>query len=108
MKAETKKLLKRQSREKSDFFFHFIIKGAIFVCLFVLAYTLVSDQIKINALSSKNEALANQLEVVNEENEVLDYYTREENQNEYIEQIARDRLDYAHPDERVYFIVPNE
>ena len=101
-------LLKQQSHVKSDFFFRFVIKSVVFVALIVLAYSLVSDQIKINSLSTKSEELNLKLKEIQEENEVLDYYTKPENQNEYIEQIARDRLDYAHPDERVYYIVPNE
>ncbi len=39
-------------------------------------------------------------------NEQLKRYYAEENRKEYIEQIARDQLDYSYSDETVYYFIP--
>ena len=47
-----------------------------------------------------------QLENLNVENAQLRHYSSNENRLEYIEQIARDQLDYSHSDETVYYFIP--
>lgn len=47
-----------------------------------------------------------QLENLNVKNEQLRHYSSNENRMEYIEQIARDQLDYSHSDETVYYFIP--
>ncbi len=86
----------------------------IFVCiagtilLGFIVFSIVSSEIEIN----KNEELYNQLlqqtEAIQEENDSIERYLREgANMDEYVEEIARDKLNFANPDERVYYIVPS-
>ncbi len=86
----------------------------IFVCIAstilfgFIVFSIVSSEIEIN----KNEELYNQLlqqtDAVQEENDSIERYLREgANMDEYIEEIARDKLNFANPDERVYYIVPS-
>ena len=43
---------------------------------------------------------------VENENKMLSRYSEEQYKVEYIETIARDKLGYAKPEERIYYIVP--
>ena len=52
------------------------------------------------------EEINNELNDINVQNEQLRHYSSNENRMEYIEQIARDQLDYSHSDETVYYFVP--
>ena len=61
------------------------------------------------AIAQKNEELAKltaQVAEVENENKMLSRYSDEQYKVEYIETIARDKLGYAKPEERIYYIVP--
>ena len=75
----------------------------------VLTYTVISIiamQVEIAQKSSEYEALSARLYELKTENEVLERYTSEEYRLGYIEDIARDELDYSYPDEKIYYFVP--
>ena len=58
---------------------------------------------------NKTKELANiqkQYEEIVAENEQLEYYADDENLGAYMEQKARE-LNYAYPDEKIYYIVPS-
>lgn len=76
---------------------------AVFV--FVLAQ-LVSMQFEIAKKRSELNEINTSLDAIMVSNEQLKRYYAEENRNEYIEQIARDQLDYSYSDETVYYFVP--
>lgn len=76
---------------------------AVFV--FVLAQ-LVSMQFEIAKKRSELNEINTSLDAIMVSNEQLKRYCAEENRNEYIEQIARDQLDYSYSDETVYYFVP--
>lgn len=73
---------------------------AIFLIYFVL--TLVSQQKTLNQYSSEAEIYAKQLETATEENKDLNKTKEDVNSTEYIEQMAREKLDMYLPNERVY------
>ena len=73
---------------------------AIFLIYFVV--TLVSQQKTLNQYSSEAEIYAKQLETATEENKVLNKTKEDVNSTEYIEQMAREKLDMYLPNERVY------
>ena len=84
----------------------FIFALAAFV---VLAYTVVSIvamQVEIAQKSAEYEQLSDRLYELRTENEVLERYTSEEYRLGYIEDIARDELDYSYADEKIYYFVP--
>ena len=75
----------------------------------VLAYTVVSIiamQVEIAQKSAEYDALSSRLYELRTENEVLERYTSEEYKMGYIEDIARDELDYSYADEKIYYFVP--
>ena len=84
----------------------FIFALAAFV---VLAYTVVSIiamQVEIAQKSAEYEKLSSRLYELRTENEVLERYTSEDYRLGYIEDIARDELDYSYADEKIYYFVP--
>lgn len=83
-----------------------ILGPLLAVALVVCVYNFISIQVEI---AEKNEELSNltsQVEEVENENKLLSRYSLEEYKIEYIETIARDKLGYAKPEERIYYIVP--
>lgn len=73
---------------------------AIFLIYFVV--TLVSQQKTLNQYSSEADIYAKQLETATEENKDLNKTKEDVNSTEYIEQMAREKLDMYLPNERVY------
>ena len=73
---------------------------AIFLIYFVV--TLISQQKTLNQYSSEAEIYAKQLETATEENKDLNKTKEDVNSTEYIEQMAREKLDMYLPNERVY------
>ena len=75
----------------------FFIAFAIYV-----VYTLVSQQKLLNAYAKEDKDYRNQIEQANEMKEELSETLQSLNSTEYIEQIARDKLDMYLPNEKVY------
>ena len=75
----------------------FFIAFAIYV-----VYTLVSQQKLLNAYAKEDRDYRNQIEQANETKEELTETLQSLNSTEYIEQIARDKLDMYLPNEKVY------
>lgn len=70
-------------------------------------FAIVRDQISIRENTQKYNELAAQTSEINERNEQITAYLEDEDKlNEYIENMARDKLDYANPDERIYYVIP--
>lgn len=75
----------------------FFIAFAIYV-----VYTFVSQQKLLNAYAKEDKDYRNQIEQANEMKEELSETLQSLNSTEYIEQIARDKLDMYLPNEKVY------
>ncbi len=85
----------------------FIVLVPVFViALCVCLYNFVAVQVEISQKNNELENIAAQRDEVENENEMLIRYSKEEYKVDYIENIARDKLGYARPEERVYYIVP--
>ncbi|MBD5113891.1 MAG: septum formation initiator [Ruminococcaceae bacterium] len=80
-----------------------VLLFAVFV--FVLV-ELISMQLEIAQKKSELNEINGSLETILVSNDQLKRYYAEENRKEYIEQIARDQLDYSYADETVYYFVP--
>ena len=71
-------------------------------------YLLISAQIEIREKRSEYEQVYARLMDVRAANEELErYLSNEESLGDYMERIARGTLSYAHPRERIYFIMPS-
>lgn len=96
-------LSKRKSEKKRSSFLINVLLFAVFV--FVLV-ELISMQLEIAQKKSELNEINGSLETILVSNDQLKRYYAEENRKEYIEQIARDQLDYSYADETVYYFVP--
>ena len=83
-----------------------ILAPLLITALVICVYNFISIQVEI---SQKKEELAKLTAQVTEEendNKMLGRYSEDSYKVEYIETIARDKLGYAKPEERIYYIVP--
>lgn len=73
-----------------------------------IVFSIINTNMKINESKTRYEELVAQTNAVLEDNASIERYLGEDaDMDEYIEEIARDKLDFAAPDERVYYIVPS-
>jgi len=83
----------------------------VFILLLIAGYAvflLVSTQLEIQEKKNEYETLNTRLTEVRAANEQLERYLQsDEYIAEYMESIARGRLSYAHPRERIYYIKPS-
>ncbi len=93
--------LKSEKKHRSLFLFIVIVAVAVFV-----GFQLYSMNREIIQKQAELDEINLQLENLNVENAQLRHYSSNENRLEYIEQIARDQLDYSHSDETVYYFIP--
>ena len=107
-------LLKRRSQEahekkngrRGPVYFLAIVAIILFAVFAVLAF--VKYQIAIRENTQKYNELVVLTNEVNERNEQIKAYLEDEDKlNEYIENMARDKLDYANPNEKIYYIIPS-
>ncbi len=86
----------------------FLACTAVAVLAIFIAYSIISDNIKIREYSEQYKSLVEQTNSTLEENAQINRYLEDDaNLDEYIEDIAREKLDFANPDERIYYIVPS-
>lgn len=85
-----------------------IIAGvACLIAVVYVIYSVVADSITIKEQTAEYNELVKQTEEVKERNaQINDYLNGGGNLDEYIENMARDKFDYANPDERIYYVVP--
>ncbi|MDE7230739.1 MAG: septum formation initiator family protein [Oscillospiraceae bacterium] len=70
-------------------------------------FAVVRDQISIRENMQKYDELVSKTNEVNEDNEQINAYLEDpEKRKEYIENQARNKLDYANPDETIYYVIP--
>ena len=105
--------LKQKSQEAHEKknrrgFVYFLASVAVLLFAVFAVITVVRDQIEIRENLQRYDDLAAQTNEINERNEQIKAYLEDEEKlNEYIENIARDKLDYANPSERIYYVIPS-
>ncbi len=85
-----------------------VLVPAMLLAIGVCFYSYITVQVEIFSKSSELSEVTAQLEAVEDSNRQLNRYLKGEYRIEYIESIARDKLGYALPEERVYYIVPSD
>ena len=85
----------------------FIFAFAAFVALAYAVVNLVAMQVEISQKSAEYDALSEKLYALRTENERLERYTSDEYRSGYVEEIAREELDYSYSDEKIYYFVPS-
>ena len=80
-----------------------LIKRLIIICIVIYAFITFCNQQKIlNAYASNNLEIEKKLEQAQEYQEQLKEIQNNVNSKEYIEEVAREKLDMYLPNERVY------
>lgn len=77
----------------------------IFAFIIYFVYTLIMQQKTLNSYSSEEAKYNNNIEVAQEEQNELQSMKDNMNSDEYIEQIAREKLGMYYPNEKVYIDV---
>lgn len=81
---------------------------AVLVIAVYAAYSIISDNITINENMRRYNDLVAETNAVNAKNEQINgYLQNDENLDDYIESIAREKLDFAKSDERIFYVVPS-
>ena len=93
---------KSGKRAKLPFIFGF---AAVVVVIYAVI-SLISMQVEIAQKTAEYNELSARLYELKTENEQLERYASEEYKMGYVEQIAREELDYSYPDEKIYYFVP--
>ena len=97
-----------RSKQKSgkSYKLPFIFAFAAFVALAYAVVNLVTMQVEIAQKSAEYDALSEKLYELRTENELLERYTSDEYKMGYVEEIAREELDYSYSDEKIYYFMP--
>lgn len=79
----------------------------LFILAFIIyfVYTLVMQQKTLNSYAAEQDKYNKDIEVAEEEQNELQEMKNNINSDEYIEQIAREKLGMYYPNERVYIDV---
>ena len=83
-----------------------ILAPLLITALVICVYNLISIQVEISQKKEELAKLTAQVTEVENDNKMLGRYSEDSYKVEYIETIARDKLGYAKPEERIYYIVP--
>ncbi len=94
---------KPKSENKHGSLLFYLALATVFIFALV---EIISMQVEISKRNAELDSVTNELNNVLVANEQLKRYSSAENQIDYIEQIARDQLDYSYSDETVYYFVP--
>ena len=72
----------------------------IFIVYFI--YTLIIQQKTLNSYAHERDRYNDEIDIAEEEQQKLEKMKENINSDEYIEQIAREKLEMYYPNERVY------
>ncbi len=81
--------------------------AALSVIAVYVVYSIINDSIAIRENQKQYEELKSQTESIEEQNEQIQTYLNDDTYlDKYIEEMARDKLDYANSNERIYYVIP--
>ena len=81
--------------------------AAIVVMIVYVGFTIISDNIQIRNNKQQLQELTDQTNAIKARNEqITGYLENNKNLEAYIEEIARDKLDFANGDERIFYVIP--
>ena len=86
--------------------FPFILVLSLFAAVVWSVVTFVSMQVELSKKTEEYNELSYKLTELKTQNEQLERYANDDYRLEYIEQIARNELDYSYSDEKIYYFVP--
>ena len=84
---------------------NFLMKVLVIAFIIYFIYTIISQQKMLSNYAQEKEQYNDQIETAKDEQEKLQNMKDNINSNEYIEEIAREKLGMYYPNERVYIDV---
>lgn len=84
----------------------FIFAVAVVITLVYAIGSLISMQVEIAQKAAEYEQLSDRMYELKTQNELLERYASEDYRLGYVEDIARNELDYSYGDEKIYYFVP--
>ena len=97
--------MERKIQMKNNKVKNFLKKVLVIAFIIYFIYTIISQQRTLNSYAQEKEQYNEQIETAQEEQEELQNMKDNINSNEYIEEIAREKLGMYYPNERVYIDV---
>lgn len=82
---------------------NFFVKAAILTFICFCLISIINFQFELNELKKSNASLINKIENYNDNIEQITEQLALPYDNEYIERVARDKLNYRMPDEIIFF-----
>ena len=89
-------MIKRKKKNRS-----FIFRISVFGFILYAAYTLISIQLQVSTLERNIDSINTSISKVKLENAELERLLSFGETDEYIEQIAREKLGFCYPDEKI-------
>ncbi|MEG1993966.1 MAG: septum formation initiator family protein [Oscillospiraceae bacterium] len=83
----------------------FVLKLAIFCFCIYVSVSIIQLQMDISRKEKELDEVNARIEAKIEENEIYNHQLKTQNDEDYIEHTAKEKLGYGYPDERVYFDV---
>lgn len=98
---------KVREKTKRHGFVRLLAFAAVVVMLVYVGYSIISNNIQIRNNKQRLDELTDQTNAMKAKNEqITGYLENDKNLEAYIEEIARDKLDFANGDERIYYVIP--
>lgn len=98
---ELAKVVQKQKKKKKSLV-SVALKLAVAVVGVYLLVSFVNGQMQVSSIQAQQEAVQAEIDAKTAENEELSEILESGDDNAYIERIARQKLGYAWPDEKVY------
>ena len=82
---------------------NFFVKATIFILICFSLILVINLQFDLNELKKTNDLLSKQIEAYNDSIEQLSEQLDQPYNDDYIERVAREKLNYRMPNEIIYF-----
>ena len=81
--------------------------AALIVMIVYVGFSIISNNIQIRNNKQQLQELTEQTNAMKAKNEqITGYLENNKNLEAYIEEIARDKLDFANGEERIFYVIP--
>lgn len=98
-------VISEPAKEKKSKVIRLLTAAAVFCLIIYSLFTIISQQAQIAQLKKQSEELSAKITEARQQNDEYIRVLSSDDEAEYIERIAIERLGYAYPNERRFYIV---
>ncbi|MFN2340697.1 MAG: septum formation initiator family protein [Halanaerobium sp.] len=95
-------------RQRKDFFLNPVVITIVVVIAIIAAFNFYQNIARMNQLENKIEEIEAQITKAEAENEKLNEQLENSSSNEYIEEVAREKLGLVKPGEKMFIPIEEE